>query len=269
MSSLVDTYAMPSNGLLASHDGACRYIAHNQGKCVTAAQVAHIHGLGKNVVLNFEDEPTNAKGGAEQGSKDAEFALGISHEIGAPQGVVIFYSVDYEATAGQLATIVDYFRGVKAEHAGTGILVGAYGDNLVVGHLLGAGVIDLGWQTASWSGTSRDRDVRAVLYQDHFTAGYDVDEIEQPFYGAWTPSGPQPNPTEDDMTPADWTKLDAAFKTIETQLAAIAQKFTEPNPAGVRVGESIDSIVAQAVGRHVDPLVQAVSTLTAAVKAKQ
>lgn len=72
---------------------------------------------------------------------------------------------------------------------------------------------------------------------------------------------------EDDMTPADWTKINAGFKEINDKIDALSLKFTEPNAQGVRVGVSEDTIVAEATGRHIDGLTSAVSALTTKVNA--
>lgn len=78
-----------------------------------------------------------------------------------------------------------------------GYLTGAYGCYDLIHALLDGGVVDLGWQCAAWSYGKLDP--RAVLYQDQYKGSYDVDEIMAPFYGAWTPTGPQETAmTEDD-----------------------------------------------------------------------
>lgn len=217
MTYLIDTYGMPSDSELrmAGCVGASRYIAHDSGKHVTSAQVRHIHALGKTVSLNFEDSAGNAKGGTRQGRTDATFTVDTARSLGAPHGVGLFFSVDYEAHTGQSAmgVILNYFRGVAPIARKAGYLVGAYGDKDVIAALLNAKLIDLGWQTAAWSYGARD--ARAVLFQDRFTQGYDVNEIEHPFYGGWTPHGAQTNPTEDplagittnDIANADWHAL--------------------------------------------------------------
>lgn len=76
---------------------------------------------------------------------------------------------------------------------------------------------------------------------------------------------------EDDMTPADWTKLEGLIAPLAADLAALRAEFTEPTAKGTRVGESLDTIVAQVVGRHVDPLAAQLATVAtdvAAIKSK-
>lgn len=206
MRSLIDTYGMPSQAELVGHDGACRYISHESGKSVTAAQVKQLHAWGKNVVLNFEDSATNAQGGHGQGVADAQFAVAVAKQVGAPAGVGIPASVDYEVHAGTGAmfTVVAYFEGWTPILRAAGYLSGAYGTYDVVKTLLDGAHIDLAWQTSAWS--YGNRDPRAVLFQDQYTNAFDVDEIEHPFYGAWTPAGAQPQ-GDDDLTPIQAQQL--------------------------------------------------------------
>lgn len=209
MSALIDTYGEPSASLLSGYSGCCRYISHQAGKSIDAGQVRRIHAQGKTIVLNFEDNQSNPKGGEGQGHTDATFAAGVARALGAPQGVAIYFSVDFEVHGGSLLTTVgDYFRGVLPVMRAAGYLVGAYGDKDLITALLNAKLIDLAWQTVAWSYgavESRDR-----LLQDVFTQGYDRDEIKNPFYGGWTPTGAQPNPLEDplaDLTTAQLNQI--------------------------------------------------------------
>lgn len=211
MAALIDTYSMPPDWLLQKYDGASRYISHDSGKCITAGQAQHIHALGKVVSLNFEDSATNAQGGSGQGQNDAHFAVAVARQIGAPAGVAIYASVDYEIHGGPaLTTATNYFRGWTPILHSAGYLSGAYGDADLISGLLRAGVIDLGWVTVAWSYGARVRDPRACLLQDQFTPGYDVDEETAAFYGGWTSHGPQetPNNTKDWFEMA--TKADLA-----------------------------------------------------------
>lgn len=190
---LIDTYGMPSDAELkmAGCVGACRYVSHQSGKNVEAWQIAHIHSLGKMVVLNFEDSATNARGGARQGSLDAAFVLGELATVKAPHGIAVPFSVDYEVHTGQAAmsVVLDYFHPIATRMRGEGFLSAAYADYDVLVALFQAGLIDVGWQTVAWSYGKRDP--KAALLQDTFTQAYDKDEILAPFYGAWTPTGAQ------------------------------------------------------------------------------
>lgn len=186
--SLIDTYGMPSDHALKGRDGACRYVSHDLAKTVTRGEVQHIHALGKNVVLNFEDSATGAKGGRPAGVADAEFSVRDLRTLGAPAGVAVYASVDYEVHSGlALANALDYAQGWTDTLHAAGYLAGLYGDyDLIVRAL---SIVDFGWQTAAWS--FHKRDTKAVLYQDEFTQSFDVDELQSTYYGAWTPEGAQ------------------------------------------------------------------------------
>lgn len=221
---LIDTYGMPSDSELHMSGcvGASRYVSHSSGKNVTVAQVKHIHGLGKLVQLNFEDTATNAKGGKNQGSQDAAFVLGELKALGAPKGVAVYFSVDFEVHTGQtlMSTVLDYFRPIQAALHAAGYKAGAYGDADVITALLAAKLIDFGWQTVAWSYGKRNPD--AVLLQDVFTNAYDKDEILHPYIGAWTPTGAQQPPTSTPSTTEEFTMdadAKARFDKIDAEIA--------------------------------------------------
>jgi hypothetical protein len=251
MAALIDTYSMPPMSLLAQYAGACRYISHDSSKCITSGQVHAIHGAGKTVVLNFEDAATNAQGGTQQGAADARFAVTVARTLAAPAGCCIYYSVDFEATSSQMPTVQAYFRAIRGVHAGTGYLVGAYGDATVITALLQAGVIDLGWQTVAWSYGARVRDPRAALLQDQFNGSYDVDEITNPYYGGWTPHGPQTNPRqtaeEPDMTPAQAQQLADALTAARQAQATAAAALTAAQEAGLYIQIVDDPVCKDAI----------------------
>lgn len=204
MTQLIDTYGEPSPALLSHYAGAMRYVSHQAGKSIDRGQVERIHAQGKNIVLNFEDSQSNPKGGYDQGRTDAEFCVGVAHQIGAPAGIAIYYSVDFEVHGGPLlATVEAYFRGVASIMRPAGYLIGAYGDKDLLTALLDHKLIDFAWLTTAWSYGAKD--ARAVLYQDQFHSGFDVDEVEHPYYGAWTPTGPQEEYVP--LTDADVVKI--------------------------------------------------------------
>lgn len=193
MASLIDTYAMPPVALLKRYDGACRYISHNTAKTLKLSQVKTIHGLKKVIVPNFEDLNSNAKGGAEQGRKDATFVVSELLALRCPKGVACYFSVDFQVLiSAETDEVVAYFRAIEPIMRAAGYLIGAYGDYDVIKKLLSLHIIDFAWQTAAWSDGERYRG--AVLYQDVFTRAYDVDELQATYYGGWTYKGAQTPP---------------------------------------------------------------------------
>lgn len=218
MPSLIDTYSRPSAAALAGHEGACRYISHTPGKALTLAEVKWIHGLGKTVVPNFEDAATRAQGGAGAGKTDGRFVVAELRKLRCPEGVCCYASVDYEVHSGApLATAKAYFAAYTAQLHAAGYLSGAYGDYDLIRALLDSGLVDMAWQCAAWSYGKTDH--RDRLLQDVYAKSYDVDQIENDYYGGWTPTGAQEAPVTEKQFIA-WMTAWAKSAQGQTVLAA-------------------------------------------------
>lgn len=191
---ILDTFSMPSKALMSMPGvvGASRYISHSSGKNVTRAQVLTLFSWGKVVDLNFEDSATNAKLGAAQGTRDAIFAVATARALKTPAGVGLYFSADFAYSPTTWNAELAYFEAAARVVQAAGYVMGAYGDYATISRLLNAGVIDLAWQTTAWS--NGQRDPRGVLYQNAFTAGYDVNVVEANYWGAWTRTGAQVRP---------------------------------------------------------------------------
>lgn len=72
---------------------------------------------------------------------------------------------------------------------------------------------------------------------------------------------------EDELTPADLAAIKALLAPLQADIEAVRSAFTEPNAKGVRVGVSLDTIVAEATGRHTDPIVTALASVASDVSA--
>lgn len=203
MAFLVDTYGAPTDAELKQPGclGATRYISHQADKTLTAAQVRHIHGLGKLIVPNFEDAASNAQAGRGQGVADGQFTVAELVGLHCPKGVAPYASADYETHPGwgTWHETLQYFRGWTSALHAAGYRSGAYGNYDLIKALLDAGIVDYGWQAVAWS--YGHEDPRAVLLQDKYLGSYDVDEQRAKDLGAWTPTGPQ-TPAGGTVTPA-------------------------------------------------------------------
>lgn len=81
-----------------------------------------------------------------RGREDAERSLVLAEENSQQRGSAIYFGVDGAWNTGyQLASIVAYFREVKAGLAKTAYRVGVYGSGLVCETLLTTGLADLCW----------------------------------------------------------------------------------------------------------------------------
>lgn len=132
-----------------------RYLGYKTtswSKTLTPDELQAIHTAGLSVFLIWESNPTFAGYfNYAKGTADAKLAAEEAAYLGAPKGTAIYFTVDYNAQALDMAAIVEYFRGVRG---GIGqYLVGAYGSYSVLNALKNSAYPpDKDWQTYSWSG---------------------------------------------------------------------------------------------------------------------
>ncbi len=130
------------------------YKNHTWSKTLTPDELKVIHAAGLSVFLIWESDPTFAGYFAySQGAADAKAAVEEANFLGAPKGTAIYFTVDFDAQAANMAAIIAYFEGVRA---GIGqYLVGVYGSNAVCTALKNSNnKPDRYWQTYAWSGGS-------------------------------------------------------------------------------------------------------------------
>lgn len=114
-----------------------RYYSASAWKRMTPAEGKALAAVGIEIGMFYEDKPTkvgyftNARGQA-----DGNAAWGYARAMGQPLGSGIYFTVDYDAQAGDLAAITSYFQGVKgalttAAGGGHGYAIGVYGSGRV------------------------------------------------------------------------------------------------------------------------------------------
>jgi len=148
----VTAAALKSAGILA----VGRYLGFKtQGwsKSITSDELSAIHNAGLSVCLIWESDPTSAGYfGYGQGLMDAQLAIEEATYLGAPKSTAIYFTVDFDAQASDMAAIISYFNGVRADLTGQ-YLVGVYGSYAVLQALrTSAYAPDKYWQTYAWSG---------------------------------------------------------------------------------------------------------------------
>lgn len=192
------SWARPSTAALsqAGVTFACRYLSRDfSGKNLTFDEAATLSAAGIAIVSNWEYEARAPLAGHARGAQDAAEADRQHRAAGGPSDRPIYFSVDFDASAGDQAAINAYFDGVAATigHARTG----AYGGYWVIKRLLDAGKIVWAWQTLAWSGGRWDsraqlRQVHNAVQIDH--ADVDLDHALADDFGQWT-HGTSPTPT--------------------------------------------------------------------------
>jgi hypothetical protein len=168
--------ALKGAGILA----VGRYLGYKtQGwsKSITPDELSAIHNAGLSVFLIWESNPTTAGYfGYGQGLMDAQLAIEEATYLGAPKSTAIYFTVDFDAQAADMAAIISYFNGVRAGLAGQ-YLVGAYGSYSVLQALKASSYApDKYWQTYAWSGGQMFSGNDIYQYQNDVTLqGVDVD----------------------------------------------------------------------------------------------
>jgi hypothetical protein len=92
--------------------------------------------------------------GAQVGQRDGTFAHSYAPTVGAPDGAMIWYTVDYDAGPNDMPGIIEAFKAFKSA-VSPKFRVGCYGSGYVCSKLKAAGLIDGRWLTDSlgFSGT--------------------------------------------------------------------------------------------------------------------
>lgn len=131
-----------------------RYLGYNLGwwKSLTPDELQAIRAAGLSVWLIWESNPTYVGYFSYQrGFNDAQAAIKETQFLGAPKDAAIYFTVDYDVQQGDMAAIIDYFRGVRDSMAGQ-YLIGAYGSYQVMEALKNSPYApDKYFQTYAWS----------------------------------------------------------------------------------------------------------------------
>jgi hypothetical protein len=182
----------PDPALLAAHGVAfaCRYVAGGSAdKHVTDTEIGALHRHGIAVVANFESTAGRARDGRNAGMEDGARARYAMQSLGFPDDRPCYFSVDFDATPGELVTVGDYFRGVAQSMPRR--LIGVYGGIRTVLYLRRQMLADWWWQTYAWSGGEVASGVHLHQYSNgHSLAGGDVDYDHSLAvdYGGWGPT---------------------------------------------------------------------------------
>ncbi|SPF51233.1 conserved hypothetical protein [Candidatus Desulfosporosinus infrequens] len=154
---------------------------------LTPTELTAIHNASLSVFLIFETNPTTASYFTyNQGISDAAQAITAAVNLRAPNGIAIYFTVDFDAQSTDMGAIVDYFQGV-GDGLGSKYLLGVYGSYAVMQAL----DVDRYWQTYAWSGGEIHEGNDIYQYQnDTQIAGISVDLNEINYgSGCWPEIG--------------------------------------------------------------------------------
>ena len=181
----------------------CRYLSHDTGKNLTAAEARSLSAAGIWIVVVWETTAQRSLAGKAAGAADAREADRQAKACGMPAGRPVYFAVDWDATPGQQATINAYLDGAASVLGRS--RVGIYGGYYPVKRALDAGKAHWAWQTYAWSGGHWDGRAHIRQYSNgHQLVGVGVDynHAMKADYGQWR-VGAVPTPQEDDLPTAD------------------------------------------------------------------
>ena len=137
-----------------------RYLSKSTWKLISPPEAAALKAAGLGIVLVYEDGPTTATYFSPgRGTSDAGRAISQAGALGAPAGTAVYFTVDYDASAADVAgPITAYFNEIVAAFASdaSGFVVGAYGSGRTCQTLSAAGLAQYTWraQSTGWAGYS-------------------------------------------------------------------------------------------------------------------
>ncbi|MGF7236620.1 MAG: glycoside hydrolase domain-containing protein [Frankia sp.] len=119
----------------AGYETVGRYIGTNAAKDLTAAEIQIILANGLTFFPIYQ-EYNNALSyfDAVQGATQAQAAYAAAQNLGLPQNTIIYFAVDFDATADEIrSNVLPFFSGIDAvfHSNGYGYLVGVYGSRNV------------------------------------------------------------------------------------------------------------------------------------------
>lgn len=161
-------------------------------KSMRTAEARELLAAGFPIGVNYETTANRMLGGAAAGHPDALASLANLAALGAPAGLKVWFSADWDTQPGQVSLVLDYLH-AAADVLGGKQYVGLYGGYRDVAAAADAGFAI--WQTVAWSGDSHGVtrwDPRAVARQtgkQQYVGGVQVDVneiINLGALGAWT-----------------------------------------------------------------------------------
>ncbi|TWE01178.1 LysM repeat protein [Neobacillus bataviensis] len=236
----VDCATKLNNRLLAGlKSNGIQYIARylgNSWKSMDKPEADAILDAGLKIVSIWETNPTNAAYFTkDKGISDAKEASSYANTIEQTEGSAIYFAVDYDAQPSDMASILNYFSGVR-DGMDKSYKVGVYGSYSVLQTLYRSHAVDFYWQTTSWS-RGNVADFNHILQYQHNTtlAGIQVDYNEfLNSAGSWSrtvsPAGsPQPDITTYTVQPGDTLSgIAARFNTTVDELVKL-NNIENPN----------------------------------------
>ena len=171
---------------LTDHDSSIGHAA----KAWRPAEVAAYREAGLGVAAVWQggeaDRTTAWRGGYDRGRRDAARAATQADALGRPAGRPVYFAIDADASASDLALISRYFDGVGSVFDVANI--GVYGGRRTIEWAMESGRVSWFWQTGAWSGTHRVPGIHLYQRVPSTKLGshaIDIDDALRADYGQW------------------------------------------------------------------------------------
>lgn len=190
-------------------------------KALRNPEAAELLAAGFPIVSNFESSANRMLGGASAGHDDAVQLVANWKALGAPAGLIGWFSADWDVQASEVPAVLAYLN-AAASVLGGKKFVGCYGGLRAVSAAMDAGFG--GWQTVAWSGGKWDpRAVARQIGTKQNVGGVDADVNEianLAALGAWG------GPTIGDDMPLTQADVDAVVNGVLAKLPTATAQAT-------------------------------------------
>lgn len=243
MKGLDFSWARPGSAAIkaAGFEFVQRYVPYqgNQGKGLTAAEIADYRANGLAIGVVFESTAGRHLDGMAAGADDAKESIRVLDAIGFPGELPIYFAVDFDATAAQMDAIDQYQLGAQSVLGKT--RVGIYGSYAVIDHCWKAGTAHYLWQTYAWSGGKTHPERHLYQYSNgekvngqevDYNYAYGTDQ------GLWLPEGS----TDMGMTAEERAEMDAFKRAVFAGSEQPGDEAARTAYANFKIGEGGQSV---------------------------
>lgn len=199
-------YARPSPQCLYSSGKrfVVRYLSYDtNSKNLTRTEAEAISTGGLSLVCNWEAEANGALGGYAEGLRAGQTAKRLASDCGQPDARPIYFSVDFDASTGDLQKSMEYFGGV-IDAIGFS-RCGVYGGYNTIDYFVKQRSAQWFWQTYAWSAGRLHKSANLYQYHNGQTVcggSVDLDRAITSDYGQWKVGGDPEEAPPPDNSPA-------------------------------------------------------------------
>lgn len=126
-----------------------RYLVpEGYGKALTAAEAAQLRAAGLAILLCWEINAGDMRGGAARGARHGAQARQLAEAMGIPPGTAVYFAADWDVQPYETQACLDY---MAAAQAALGLYqAGVYGGEMICRCMSAAGYKYL-WQCVAWT----------------------------------------------------------------------------------------------------------------------